>query len=81
METNAALSKEHAAALDKISTAEVQLASLQTTYDSSKAEVELLQQQMDKRADDHSHVLQETTEILQRTTDENEALTRALVRL
>ncbi|XP_067928545.1 early endosome antigen 1-like [Watersipora subatra] len=80
-ETNAALSREHSAALDKLNTTEGQLKSMEAACESAKAEVVSLQQQMDKRSDDHSHILQETTEILQRTSDENEALTRALTEL
>ena len=78
-ETNAALAKEHAAQIEKTTSLESQLISLQSANDDLKFEVDTLQTQMDKKADDHSHVLQETTEILQRTSDENEALNRALV--
>ena len=78
-DTNAALAKEHAAQIEKTTSLESQLTGLQCANDDLKSEVDTLQTQMDKKADDHSHVLQETTEILQRTSDENEALNRALV--
>ena len=58
---------------------DAEVMNLQSANDDLRAEVATLQTQMDKKSDDHSHVLQETTEILQRTSDENEALNRALV--
>lgn len=67
--------------IESLKGSEAEVAELQSTLEKSTAETESLRQQMDKRADDHSHVLQETSDILQRTSDENEALNRALVSL